>query len=56
MNDLLNSDLKTFNRTIIFYAYDAVIIINDPNWAHIYDYANKGLEIIKNWLDENVLS
>lgn len=53
INNLLNSNI---NGHKISYADDTSLIFTDDTWEKVYNKAEKGLKIIKKWLDNNLLS
>lgn len=56
INDLLKIDLQSYNGTSYSYADDTVVIFSGLTWEEVYKHANAGMNMIKNWLDANLLS
>lgn len=49
-------DLKVHNGSCYSYADDTVVIFSGLTWEDTYKHANVGINLIKNWLDANLLS
>ena len=56
LNDLFKIDVSKYSGSLHSYADDTVVIFSGLNWEETYLNSNKGINIIKEWLDANLLS
>ncbi|CAH0563181.1 unnamed protein product [Brassicogethes aeneus] len=54
INSIYN--IENFSGEIFSYADDTAIVFLADTWKDVYDHAEGGLSIIKNWLDTSLLS
>lgn len=56
INDLLRINLEALHGDIYSYADDTVVIFSGLTWESAYENANTGIDLIKKWLDSNLMS
>ena len=56
INDLLDIDLENMEGSTYSYADDTAVIFSGKDWKDTFRNANMGINIIKDWLDRNLLS
>lgn len=54
INDLTNLSIP--QGKIISYADDTALIFNANNWDEVFNYAQRGLDVVKKWLHNNILT
>lgn len=49
-------DIKLHNASIFTFADDTAVVFRGESWEEVFDTAEKGMQVIMNWLNSNLLT